>query len=154
MRPQPCATIAGATRRDSRSPVAGEVVGGDDVIDDLVRHLPETLRCRAAEARGVDISEGQPRIVDQDIDTAETGARLGDDPVAFTGIAQIGDQGPEPRGKAERAGRAFHFDDVAVDMTDRDDAMPALRQPERHRPAKTAQPAGDDRDPLFHLSLL
>src|SRR5438876_1086076 len=85
---------------------------------------------------------------------AISGIALGDEPVAFSGLAQIGDQRPKPRAEAERAGRAFHLGDIAVDVADRDNRVTRLRQTQRHRPAEAAQPAGDDRDPLFHKAPL
>jgi len=35
-------------------------------------------------------------------------------------------------------------------MPDRGDAVPDLRQTQCHRAPQAAQPAGDNRDPLFH----
>jgi len=53
-------------------------------------------------------------------------------------------------GCPSRVGRSFHLGDVAVDMADRDDVVPLAGEPKRHRPAETAQPTGNNCDPLLH----
>ena len=106
---------------------------------------------RPAEAGRVDIGEGQPGIVDQDVDAAEAVPRLGDDPVALARAAQIGDQRPDLPGNCSAAPR-LDLADIGGDMTDRGDPMPGARQPQHHRPPETAQPAGHQRHSVRHAS--
>jgi hypothetical protein len=104
--------------------------------------------CGAAEAGGVDRRKGQARIVDEDVHPAEPLQRNRDNPVAFRRAAQI-------RGKRQDAPcevGAFGLDlrDIRVDMPYRDDMMSFARETEGHRPPQSAQPARNDRNPLFH----
>ena len=55
------------------------------------------------------------------------------------GIAEIG-----------AAGCRLDFGDIRVDMADRDDVVPLAGEPKCHRPAETAQPTGNNCDPLLH----
>src|SRR5438270_13933222 len=120
------------------------------MYDDLVRDLPEALNRRTAKARRVDIGEGQPGIVDEYVEAAETGTDLGDDAVAFLGFTQIGDKRPDPVAELLFRGSGVPLRDVGFDVPDRRDAVPGLCQTQCHRAPQTAQPARNDRNALFH----
>jgi hypothetical protein len=138
-------------RHPPRQPVGGDVVGGDDIVDDLVADLPEPLQAVAAEPRRVDIGKGEPGIVDQDVDFAKALSRRRHDPVAFAGIAQIGDQRVEAPAQLQLLGLDLHLGDIALDMPDGDHRVAGPRQAEAHRPPQPAQPAGDQRDPALAI---
>src|SRR6185312_6762981 len=107
--------------------------------------LPEMLRRWTAKPWWIDIGEGQPGIVDEDIDAAEPGARFSDDAAAFVRLAQIGNQRLEPIAQLKL--RRFRRDlwHIAVDMADRDDGMTLPSEPEGHRPPQPTQATGDNR---------
>jgi hypothetical protein len=135
----------------AREAIGREVVGGDHVVDDLVADHPEALQAVPPEPRRVDIGEGEPGIVDQNVDPAEALAALGDDAVAFVLLAQIGDERVEALPGSDFFRLRCDLSDIALDMTDRDHRMPSLRQAKAHRPAEPAQPAGDQRDPALAI---
>jgi len=137
----------------ARHLVGGNVVGLDDRLHDVVRHLPEFLRFGAAEARRVDRRKGQPGIVDENLRVAKALLRHRDDAVALGRPAQIGDERQDMSRKIAPRGRRRDVDDIAVDVADREHRMPFAREPECHCPAEAAQPAGDDCDPSLHRSL-
>jgi hypothetical protein len=75
------------------------------------------------------------------------------DTVAFGRPAQIGYQRQDASWEIGADGRRLDLCNIRVDVTDREDRVPLAHETESHRPAKPAQPAGDDRDPSFHRSL-
>ena len=104
----------------ARQSIAGEVIGRDDVFDDVVADLPEMLHCRPAIARRIDVGEGQPGIVDQDIDPAEPILRRSDHAIAFLGMAQIGNQRVHAASQRRPGNLAGDFGDIRLDMADRE----------------------------------
>ncbi len=79
-------------------------------------------------------------------------ACLGDDPVAFARLAQIGNQRPDLPGDPERPCLGLDLADIGRDMSDCGDPVPGPRQPQCHRPPQTAQSAGHQRHSVRHAS--
>ncbi len=63
---------------------------------------------------------------------------------------QIGDERHDLSMRPAASGGRFHIGNIRLDVADRDDIVPNLRQAEGHGPAKPAQSARDNRNPLFH----
>src|SRR5215472_6528509 len=103
---------------------------------------------------GSDRCEGQPGIVNKNIQVAKTLLRHCDDAVAIGWSAQICGERQDMSHQIALRGGCCDLRDVAIDVTDRDDVVTGAREPEYHRLAEAAQPAGDDRDPSFHRCLL
>src|SRR6266478_7411746 len=109
------------------------------------------LQSRPAEARRVDIGEGQPGIVDEYVEMAEASASFCDHPVAFRCLTQIGDERVEMRGHLQLFGLGLHLGDIALDMADCHHRMTFACQPESHRLAQSAQPSRNERNVVFAI---
>jgi hypothetical protein len=84
------------------------------------------------------------------VHTAEPRHRNSYDTVAIGGPAQIGNERQEL--PLWLSGGRLRLDrrDIGVDVADREDMVSLPRDAERHRPAESAQAAGNDCDALFH----
>jgi hypothetical protein len=137
MRPQPRAIY-------QRHSSTGHLVGGDVLVSitfcTISSAISQNLRAPRTKRRGVDRGERQARVVDEDIDAAETGLRVPDHTIAFARPAQVGDD----RMQVTTSGEAQHLGDILGEVTDSKYVMAGGKQAECHGSAEPAQTPSDD----------
>src|ERR1051325_484449 len=109
------------------------------------------LHRRSSETRRIDIGEGQPGVVDEDIEMAEASARFRAHPVAFRRLAQIGDARVEMPCPLQLFGLGPYPGHISLDMADRYHRMTFACQSESHRLAQTAQTSRHERNATFAI---
>jgi hypothetical protein len=100
--------------------VGGDVIGLDDPLHDVVRHLPEFLRLGASKARRVDRRKGQADIVDKNMQVAKALLRHRDDAVALGRPPQVGDERQDISRQITLRDGGCDLRDIAIDVTDRE----------------------------------